>query len=177
TGCDFSISPDNIASTTPELLQVSRPYVLAGNAGMARRITIQGDFIGPAGPPGAAGGHVNLTDAPTGDVGALTRANGGVVGGAPGAGAVPDSIVIQVPALSSTFRPGPKQLAIVGATSNGGDSSVNGITVHVLGSNTVGGNTVSYNPPIVPVPAPPPAGANAHALQDAIDGAAAGSLL
>src|SRR5262249_15188140 len=119
----------------------------------------------------------NLTDARTGDVATLTRANGGVVSWTPGSGAVPDSIVIQVPALSSTFRPGPKQLAIVGATSNGGDSSVNGITVHVLGSNTVGGNTVSYNPPIVPVPAPPPAGASAHALQDAIDGAAAGSLL
>src|SRR4029450_3298695 len=32
----------------PELLQVSRPYVNAGDMGTARRITIQADFIGTA---------------------------------------------------------------------------------------------------------------------------------
>src|SRR5262249_36012666 len=170
--------PDGTASNTPELLQVSRPYVLASNTGTARRITITGDFIGPAGPPGAAGGHVNLTDARTGDVTTLTRANGGVVSWTPGSGSTPDTIAIQVPALTpAAFRPGPKQLTIVGATSNGGDSSVNGITVHGLGANGTGGNAVSYNPPIVNVPPPPPAGTNPHALQDAIDGAAAGSLV
>src|SRR5262249_39558849 len=163
---------------TPELLQVSRPYVLAGDTGTARRITIQGDFIGPAGPTGITGGHVNLTDARTGTVTNLTRANGGVVSWTPGSGSTPDTIVIQVPALNTgQFRPGPKQLTIVGATSNGGQSSVNGITVHVLGSNGAGGNAVTYNPAVVNVPPPPPAGTNAHALQDAIDGAAPGSLV
>jgi hypothetical protein len=179
TGCDFSLLPNETASTTPELLQVSRPYVLASNTGTARQITISGDFIGPAGPPGAAGGHVNLTDDRTGAVTTLTRANGGVVSWTPGSGSTPDTIVIQVPALNTgSFRPGPKQLTIVGATSNGGESSVNGITVHVLGSNGVGGNLVTYNPPIVPVAPPPPAaGGDPHALQNAIDGAAAGSLV
>src|SRR5262249_56680151 len=130
------VAPGGPASTTPELLQVSRPYVLPSNTGTARRITITGDFIGPAGLAGPTGGHVNLTDARTGDVTTLTRANGGVVSWTPGSGAVPDTIVIQVPALNTTtFRPGPKQLTIVGANSNGGDSSVNGITVHVLGAN------------------------------------------
>jgi hypothetical protein len=46
----------------------ARPYVLAGDAGAARRITITGDFIGPAGPAGMAGGHVDLTDARPGTV-------------------------------------------------------------------------------------------------------------
>src|SRR5262252_5415732 len=174
TGCDFSVSGPDTASTTPELLQVSKPFVRSTETGTARRITIQADFIGPAGPTGATGGHVNLTDARTGNITTLTRANGGVVSWGPGSGAVPDTIVIQVPAATTgAFRPGPKQLTIVGANSNGGQSSVNGITIHVLGSN--GG--VSYNPGIVSVAPPPPAGTNAHALQDAIDGAAAGSLL
>jgi hypothetical protein len=178
TGCDFSVGPDGTASTTPELLQVSRPYVLAGDSGTARRITISGDFIGPAGPTGATGGHVNLTDVRTGTVTTLTRANGGVVSWTPGSGSTPDTIVMQVPAINTTtFRPGPKQLTIVGATSNGGSSSVNGLTVHVLGSNGAGPNAVTYTPSVVNVPPPPPAGANAHALQDAIDAAAAGSLL
>src|SRR5262249_55378879 len=175
-GCDFSVAPDGTASTTPELLQVSRPYVLASNTGTARRITITGDFIGPAGPTGITGGHVNLTDARTGAVTNLTRANGGVVSWTPGSGSTPDTIVIQVPALNTTtFRPGPQQLTIVGPTSNRGQSRVHGITIHVLGSSGGAGNVVSYNPPIVNVPAPPPAGTNAHALQDAIDGAAARS--
>src|SRR5262249_57698415 len=86
TGCDFSVTDTQAASTTPELLQVSRPYVLAGNTGTARRITINGDFIGPAGPPGAAGGHVNLPDARTRHLTTLTRPNGGGGSWAPGSG-------------------------------------------------------------------------------------------
>src|SRR5262249_52614660 len=151
---------------TPELLQVSRPYVLASNTGTARRITLTGDFIGPAGLAGITGGHVNLTDVRTGTVTNLTRANGGVVSWTPGSGSTPDTIVIQVPAATTgAFPPGPKQLTIVGAASNGGQSSVNGITIHVLGT----GGGVTYNPPIVNVPPPPPAGTDAHALQNAID--------
>jgi large repetitive protein len=189
TGCDFSVNGDGTASTVPELLQVATPAgrtdraatppVVTGTATAAnRQITIYGDFIGPAGPTGATGGHVNLTDVRTGDVTTLTRANGGVVSWTPGSGSTPDTIVIQVPAINTTtFRPGPKQLTIVGATSNGGQSSVNGLTIHVLGSNGAGTNLVTYNPPVVSVPPPPPAGTDPHALQNAIDAAPVGALV
>ncbi|HSS10947.1 MAG TPA: hypothetical protein VLL25_13745, partial [Acidimicrobiales bacterium] len=175
TGCE-----DPAVPARPELLQVSRPYVPATGS---RQITIQGDFIGTSGPANATGGRVTLTDARTGDVTTLTRApGGGIVSWTPGTGTgttgTPDTIVIQVPATNTTtFRPGPKQLAIVTASANGGVSSVNGITVHVLGSNGTGANAVAYNPPVVNVPAPSFTGPNAHALQNAIDSAAAGSLL
>jgi large repetitive protein len=176
TGCE-----DPAVPARPELLQVSTPVVpVAGS----RQITLQGDFIGTAGPANATGGRVTLTDVRTGAVTTLTRApGGGVVSWTPGSGTLstggtPDTIVINVPAINTgTFRPGPKQLAIVTANANGGVSSVNGITVHVLGSNGTGANLVTYNPPIVPVPPPAQTGPNAHALQTAIDGAAAGSLL
>jgi parallel beta-helix repeat protein len=85
--------------------------------------------------------------------------------------------VINVPAISAAFPPGPKQLAIITANNNpggGGVSSVNGITIHARG--TAGG--VTYNPPVVNVPPPPPGpGTSPTALQDAINSAAAGSLL
>jgi large repetitive protein len=178
TGCDLSNGVTQDANLTPELLQVSRPYVNPGDTGTARRITINGDFIGAAGPTGATGGVVLLTDDRDGTVTTLTRANGGVVSWTPGSGSTPDTIVIQVPAINtSTFRPGPKQLTLRTSSANGSETSINGITVHVRGSNGSGANLVTYMPPVVNVPAPPPAGSNAHALQDAIDAAAPGSLL
>jgi hypothetical protein len=166
TGCE-----DPAVPARPELLQVSRPYVNASDAGAARRITIQGDFIGTQGPTGATGGRVTLTD--QSGVTTLTRANGGVVSWTPGATGTADTIVIQVPAINTTtVRPGPKQLAIVTSNANGGVSSVNGVTVHVLGVNGAGTNQVRYTPAIVNVDAPPPgAGTNPHAIQDAIDSA------
>jgi polysaccharide lyase family 4-like protein len=164
---------DPAVEPRPELLQVSTPIVQNGS----RTIQIKADFIGTQGPPGAGGGRITLTDARTGQVQTLFRANGGVVSWTPGSGSTPDTIVISVPALGSQFRPGPKQLTITTANQNGGVSSVNGITIHVLGSNTVAGNIVTYQPNVVNVPAPPPAGANAHALQDAIDSAPLRSLL
>jgi hypothetical protein len=175
TGCE-----DPAVPARPELLQVSRPYVNAGDSGAARQITIQGDFIGTAGPANATGGRVTLTDVRTGTVTTLTRApGGGIVSWTPGGVGTPDTIVIQVPAINTTtFRPGPKQLAIVSANANGGVSSANGITLHVLGSNGSGSNLVTYTPNIVNVgPPPPPAANDAHALQNAIDAAPAGSLL
>ncbi|MCU1658433.1 MAG: hypothetical protein JWO57_3089, partial [Pseudonocardiales bacterium] len=163
---------DPAVPARPELLQVSRPYVNSGDTGTARRITIQGDFIGTAGPTGATGGHVNLTNA-DGTVTTLTRANGGVVSWTPGSASIPDTIVIQVPAINTTtFRPGPKQMHIVTATANGGVSTVNGITLHVLGANGTGTAAVRYTPAVVNVAAPPPAlGGNPHALQNSIDAA------
>lgn len=175
TGCE-----DPAVPARPELLQISTPYVPnaapgnGGNAANPRRITILADFIGTAGPTGATGGRVTLTDDRTGATTTLTRANGGVVSWTPGTGATPDTIVIQVPALSVLFPAGQKQLSITTANANGGVSTVNGITVHALGT----GGGITYNPPVVNVAAPPPgAGTDAHALQHAIDGAAAGSLL
>jgi hypothetical protein len=176
-GAAGGIAPDPSDPARPELLQVSRPYVNAGDAGTARRITIQGDFIGIAGATGATGGRLTLTDVRTGAVTTLTRANGGIASWTPGTASTPDTIVMNVPAVSALFPPGPKQLAIVTANNNpggGGVSSVNGITIHVRG--TVG--TVTYNPSVVNVAPPPPGpGTSPTALQDAINGAAPGSLL
>ena len=180
TGCE-----DPAVPARPEVLQVSTPVVPASGS---RRITIQGDFIGTAGSAtGATGVRATLTDNRSGQVQTLTRANGGIVSWTPGNATTPDTIVISVPALASnavanalpnsSFRPGPKQLTITTSSANGGVSSVNGITVHVMGSNGTGTNALAYNPPVVNVPAPTITGANAHALQTAIDGAAPGSLL
>src|SRR6185436_1494689 len=130
-----------------------------------RRITISADFIGATGTAtGATGVRATLTDARNGQVQTLTRANGGIVSWTPGSGSTPDTIVIQVPALAAnlaanlapntTFRPGPKQLTITTAGANGGASSDNGLTLHVLGTNGTGTNTVTYNPQIVNVGAP-----------------------
>jgi hypothetical protein len=178
TGCE-----DPAVPARPELLQVSKPYVLSGDSGAARQITIQGDFIGTAGPANATGGRVTLTDDRTGTVTTLTQAaGGGIVSWTPGTASTPDTIVIQVPAINTTtFRPGPKQLAIVSSVANGSVSSANGITIHVLGSNGAGPNLVTYNPNVVNVPPPPPPTPGitdpSNVLQNAINGAAAGSLL
>jgi hypothetical protein len=160
TGCE-----DPAVPARPNLLQVSTPVVPASGS---RQTTIQGDFIGTAG----AGEAVTLTDDRNGQVQPAT-----IVSWTPGSGSTPDTIVINVPALSATFRPGPKQLTIRTSNANGGVTSVNALTVHVLGSNGSGTDLVTYNPPVVNVPAPPVNGANNHMLQHAIDGAAAGSLL
>jgi hypothetical protein len=170
TGCEDPADP-----ARPELLEVSQPYVSAGSTGTARQITITGDFIGTSGPANATGGRVVLTDDRTGNAVTLTRAaGGGILSWTPGNATTPDRIVIQVPAASASFPPGPKQLTLVTANANGAVRSVNGITVHVLGTS----GTVSYNPPVVQVAAPPPAvGGSATALQDAINAAAPGSLL
>jgi hypothetical protein len=184
TGCE-----DPAVPARPELLQASKPYVLATDTGSARRITIQADFIGTTGTAtGVTGVRATLTDDRSGAVTTLTRSNGGIVSWTPGGASTPDTIVLNVPALSlaptlsggvlnPAFRPGPKQLTITTANANGGVSSVNGITLHVLGTNGTGGDTVAYNPPVVNVPAPSITGPNAQALQNAIDNAAAGSLL
>ena len=178
---------DPAVPARPELLQVSTPIVPASGS---RQITIQADFIGAQGTAtGTTGVRATLTDARNGQVQTLTRANGGIVSWTPGSGSTPDTIVINVPTLATngaadllpnlTFRPGPKQLTITTADVNGGVSSVNGLTVHVMGTNGTGTNTVTYNPTVVNVPPPPPAAVNGgpHALQNAIDSAAAGSLL
>jgi Polysaccharide lyase family 4, domain II len=138
-------TPDPSDPARPDLLQVDRPYVLAGDTDTSRRITILSDFIGTAGAADATGGRVTLTDVRTGIVTTLTRANGGVVSWTPGSGSTPDTIVIQVPAVEVGFTPGPKQLSIITANANGGVTSVNGITIHVLSSATSASRTDNAN--------------------------------
>jgi large repetitive protein len=173
-GAAGGVAPDPSDPARPELLQVSTPVV--GPTG-GRQVTIQGDFIGIAGATGATGGRLTLTDVRTGAVTTLTRANGGIASWTPGTASTPDTIVMNVPTTSALFPPGPKQLAIVTANNNpggGGVSSVNGITIHVRGT----AGAVTYNPPVVNVAPPPPGpGTSPTALQDAINGAAPGSLL
>ena len=178
---------DPAVPARPEVLQVSTPIVPATGS---RQITVQADFIGAAGTAtGITGVRATLTDDRNGQVQTLTRANGGIVSWTPGSGSTPDTIVLNVPVLATngaanllpnlTFRPGPKQLTITTANANGGVSSVNAITVHVMGTNGTGTNTVTYNPAVVNVPPPPPGTGNGgvHALQNAIDAAAPGSLV
>ncbi len=186
TACELPAGETGLA--VPELLQVSSPVIAAGSSGAGRQITIYGDFIGATGTAtNATGVRVTLTDDRSGQVQTLTRANGGIVSWTPGTASTPDTIVIAVPALASdavanalpatAFRPGPKQLNLITAAINGGITSANGLTLHVLGANGTGANAVAYNPPVVNVPAPTTSPADAHLLQNAIDGAAAGSLL
>jgi hypothetical protein len=181
-GAAGGIAPDPSDPARPELLQVSTPVV--GPTG-GRQVTIQGDFIGIAGATGATGGRITLTDVRTGAVTTLTRANGGIASWTPGTASTPDTIVMNVPAIGApfpafppgpVFTPGPKELTIITASNNPGGGnvpSVNGITIHVRG----GTGATGYNPPVVNVPPPPPVGTNPTALQDAINGAAPGSLL
>jgi hypothetical protein len=184
TACELppgGTTPDPLDPAVPELLQVNRPYVAAGSSGAARQVTIDGDFIGTGGTTAASTGHILLTDPRTGTVTDLTQTNGGIASWTPGTastgtGGTADRIVVNIPAINTTtFRPGPKQLTIRSSNNNGAVSSVNGITIHVLGSNGSGATLVTYNPPLVPVG--PWTLANPHVLQNAIDGAAAGSLL
>ncbi len=76
-----------------------------------------------------------------------------------------NTIVLSVPSASGNFY-GPKQLLIHADT---GDASETGLTVHVQRTTNN-----SYNPTVVNVGSP---ASNAHALQNAINGASAGSVL
>jgi hypothetical protein len=184
TGCE-----DPAVPARPDILQVGAtnpaaagapvgPVVrAAGITAAARRLTIQADFLSPT--PGT----VTLTDPRAGQSRTLgpainpnpTLANGGIVSWTAGVLGQPDTIVIQVPVVQGNFLPGQKQLTITNSAASGGLRTVNGITVHVLG--TFGGN--QYLPPIVQVPPPAFTGPNAHAIQNTIDAptTAAGSLL
>ncbi len=143
TGCELPLN-------MPELLEVSRPYMGANATGNARRIVIRGDWFGtPAGQVTLArSGQPTAT---------LTTGNGGIVSW------TDRRIVINVPTTGAGFPAGPKQLEI---TTAAGNTTSNGLTLHVFGSG--------YGRPIVNVQAPT---ANPHAIQDAIDAAAPGSIL
>ena len=153
---------DPAVPARPELLQVSTPIATRSSG----RITILADFIGTQGPANATGGRITLTSIAGGSVTTLTRANGGVVSWTQQSGSTPDTIVIDVP---RNLAGGQYQLHIITADANGGVSTANGITIHFLRG--------AYNPPVVNVPPPAFTGPNAHAIQNAINAAAPGSLL
>jgi hypothetical protein len=160
TGCDLTV---NETPGPPELLQVSQPYTVVGASSAQRLITIDGDFFGGSGSPSGSGlpttpGTVTLTDPRGGGASTtLTTGNGGIVSW------TNRRIQIRVPSVSSSFLPGQKQLSIRTA-GTGGLSTINGITIHVLG--TSGSNR--YTPNVVNVAAP----TTPHAIQNAIDAAA-----
>jgi large repetitive protein len=161
TGCDLTV---NETPGPPELLQVDRPYTPSGASAAQRLITIDGDFFGGSGSPAGSGlpttpGTVTLTDPRgAGNTVTLSQANGGIVSW------TNRRIQIRVPSVAGGFQAGQKQLSIRTA-GTAGQSTINGITLHVLGTG--------YNPTVVPVGA----STNPHAIQNAIDAAAAGSLL
>ena len=147
-------------SGKPELLQVSKPVVLASNTSAAsRRITIRGVGFGTT--PGTVlladprGNNQSRTLGPVVTPNP-TLANGGVISWSP------TQIVIQVPAAGGSFPAGQKQLSIT----EDGRTTDNGITIHVLNGG--------YNPTVVNVAAPTVGG---HQLQNAIDAAPDNSLL
>lgn len=153
---------------TPELFQMSKVVVEHADAGTARQILIQGDFFG------TAAGSVTLADstAPARALGArtLTVANGGIASWSN------YQILVNVPADGATFFPGPKQLTVKlpGAS---GLSTLNGITIHVKGPTPPlipAATAPPYQPAVVNVADPT---SDAHALQNAIDGAAPGSIV
>jgi polysaccharide lyase family 4-like protein/copper-binding protein NosD len=137
-----------LPANTPELLQVSRPYVRWTEPRTERRVTIQGDFFG------SATGRVELYDQSGVERRQLTVANGGILGWSNRA------IEIRLlPGLAAA----PYELRIRTAA---GSVTTNGITLHYVGPG--------YNPPIVEVAAPT---ASPHAIQNAIDAAPRDSLL
>ena len=137
------------APVTPELFAVSRPYVLAADAGAARQFTISGQGFGAS----QGTGRVTLDGLSVPIVSWSDR-----------------QVVFSVPASAA---PGPHQLLVTGGD---GLSTVNGITFHVLGTG--------YTPTIFevgpgkaydPSAASHNLGGYEHAIQDALNAAAATS--
>lgn len=144
------------ASKVPELFAVNKPYVRSTDSGAARNITINGQYFG------TTPGSVTLTSA-SGT--ATTLALSGLWSD--------NQLTVVIPAASNSFN-GPFQLKITGSN---GQSTVNGITLHVLG----GSGANAYNPTVIEVGPGKTFDPNAamrntngyeHALQDALDNAA-----
>jgi hypothetical protein len=183
TGCE-------LATNTPEMLQVDKsavpgqvparanseqgPFVRSTDTtANNRRITIQGVNFGAIGT-GANAGQITLTDPRVGQSRTFTgigtagqlsnTATGGIVSWSD------RRIVLQVPTVQGNFAAGPKQMMIRrqgGATAL---STVNGITVHVLG----GSGASTYNPPVRKVADPT---LNGHELQNALNAAGDNDLV
>ena len=158
-GCDLPLN-------TPELLEVSKAAVRSSDGtAAARRITIKGDFFGNT--PGTVrltdprGAGQSRTLGPALNAGPSVQ-NGGLVSWSN------TQIVIQVPATSGNFPAGPKQLSVTTAGATG-ETTRNGLTLHVLGTGYHAGDAG-----VRTVGTP---GSSPHAIQNAIDAASAGDLL
>jgi hypothetical protein len=137
------------APAVPELYAVSKPLVLSTDTGTARNITISGQYFG------SSAGQVLLDNIALPLTGPGWNSNG-------------RQITVNVP---TTIPPGPHQLKIVGSN---GQSTINGLTFHVLGTG--------YTPTVLsvgpgrtydPTAANRNTGGYEHALQDALNDAAA----
>jgi hypothetical protein len=156
TACDLDI-------TVPELLQISQPYITAGDSAAARTITIDGDFLG------TTRGSVVLTDSIVTPAQTITLSAPATPTGPGIVSWTNRQIVVRVPTVGTAagqIRPGPKQLSIRTA---GGQNTVNGLTFHIRGN--AGG--VNYQPAVVTTDPP----SNPHAIQQAIDSAPTGALV
>ena len=138
---------DGLFTPLPEFFSVSQPYGSAGDA-----ITIKGDFFGAT----QGSGTVTLDGVPQTIVPSPADP--------PNYPADADGWAANRITFEITGPPGPHQLLV---TNDDGNTIYNGITIHVLGGG--------YNPPVVTVS--PDAAVGATPIQDAIDGAAAGSLI
>jgi hypothetical protein len=148
------------APKVPELFAASKPFVRSTDSGAARQITLNGQYFG------TSAGTVTLTSA-----------SGGVTTLAQVTPWSDTQLTVAVPATSGpgSIAAGPYQLKITGSD---GQSSVNGLTIHVLG----GSGSNAYNPTVLEVgpgkaydPAGHSGGGYEHAIQDALDAAASSS--
>jgi hypothetical protein len=138
-GSQFNaVSQCALDAATPKLFAVSKPFVRSIDLGAARNITIYGDAFGAT----QGTGQVTLD---TTVLSVVSWAN--------------DQIVVTMPAASPATR-GARQLRV---RADNGQSTVNGLTFHVLtgnGNSTGGGtgvvNPTNYNPRILTVNAPTP---------------------
>lgn len=159
-GSQFNaVSACTLEAATPKLFAVSKPFVRSSDSGAARQITIYGDGFGAT----QGTGQVTL------DTVALSINSW-----------TDDQIVVTIPAVSAATR-GARQLMV---RANNGQTTVNGLTFHVLtgnGNSTGSGGTVdptTYNPRILTVNANPAfAGITnftspGQSIQDALNAAA-----
>ena len=171
TGCQ-------LATSTPEILQVDKPgratseqgpFVRATDTLANRRITIHGVNFGATAGQVSLGDPRALQSATFNGLATATQLAANNTGGIVSWNDT--TIVLQVPGTTVTFAPGPKQLMVRRAGGAGALSTVNGIAVHVLGTNALLGN---YTPNVVKVAAPTNDG---HELQTAINAAGANDLV
>ncbi len=145
--CTLNDPSGSSAPLVPELFAINRPYVRAADTGSARQFTINGQGFGA----GQGAGRVTL------DGVAMPITSWSAT-----------QVVFTVPAAAA---PGAHQLLVTGGD---GQTTVNGLTFHVLGTG--------YSPSVLEVgpgktydPSAPAhnTGGYEHAIQDALDTAAA----
>ncbi len=142
-GSQFNaVSQCALDAATPKFFAVSRPFVRSTDSGPARNITIYGDDFGALGPNSQV--TLNTTTPTVLPIVSWTD----------------EQIVVTIPPSSAANR-GARQLMV---RADNGQSTVNGLTFHVLtgNGNSAGGGSgtvtgTAYNPRILTVNAPPAA--------------------